>query len=283
MNTGAVIFAQNNAQVDYIKLAIFSAKQVIKHLEIPVTLITDNPDWLNTTYPDDVGIFDKIIVINGYESQSKKFYDGSLTSKKFEWKNFTRSQVYELTPYDKTLVLDSDYIINSNVLKPALSSNYDLQIYRNSFDLAGWRNTESFTVLNQYSVPFYWATVFVFEKNPVTEAFFTLVAHIKNNWEYYRVLHSIDTQIFRNDFALSIAIHTMNGNTDGSFAVELPGTMTYATDRDFLVAKKDNKMQLLVEKENHHGEYTLVKTTGIDVHVMNKYSLSRFIDGGSGV
>jgi hypothetical protein len=283
MKNGAIIFAQNNAQVDYIKLAIFSAKQVIKYLEIPVTLVTDNPDWLNNTYPDDVAIFDKVIVTSCHLSQTKKFYDGSLTSKKFEWKNFTRSQVYELTPYDKTLVIDSDYILNSTILKSVFDSDYDFQIYRNSFDLAGWRDTESFSKLNQYSIPFYWATVFVFEKTHVTEAFFTLVNHIKKNWEYYRILHSIDGQLFRNDFAFSIAIHIMNGNMDRDFATALPGVMSYITDRDFLVAMKDNKMQCLVEKESHHGEYTLIKTQGIDVHVMNKYSLSRFIDGGSGV
>jgi hypothetical protein len=283
MTHGAVIFAQNNAQVDYIKIAIFSAKQVIKHLGIPVTLVTDNPDWLNNTYPNDVEIFDRVIVTSSHQSQTKKFYDGSLSSKKFEWKNFTRSQVYELSPYDKTLVIDSDYIINSSILKSALDSDYDFQIYRNSFDLAGWRDVESFTNLNQYSIPFYWATVFVFEKTPVTESFFTLVNHIKENWEFYRILHSIDNQVFRNDFAFSIAIHIMNGNTDRTFATKLPGTMSYVLDRDFLVSMKDDKMQFLVEKQTHHGEYTLVKTTGIDVHVMNKYSLSRFIDGGTGV
>jgi hypothetical protein len=283
MKHGAIIFAQNNAQVDYIKLAIFSAKQIIKYLEIPVTLVTDNPEWLSNTYPDDVAIFDKVIVTSSHLSQTKKFYDGSLTSKKFEWKNFTRSQVYELTPYDKTLVIDSDYILNSSILKSAFDSDYDFQIYRNSFDLAGWRDTESFSKLNQYSIPFYWATVFVFEKTQVTEAFFTLINHIKENWEYYRILHSIDGQLFRNDFAFSIAIHIMNGNMDRDFATALPGVMSYITDRDFLVNMKDNKMQCLVEKENYHGEYTLIKTQGIDVHVMNKYSLSRFIDGGSGV
>jgi hypothetical protein len=42
-------------------------------------------------------------------------------------------------------------------------------------------------------------------------------------------------------------------------------------------------MKFLIEKENYLGEYTLAKTTGLDVHVMNKASLSRYIDGGSGV
>jgi hypothetical protein len=278
MTHGAVIFAQNNGAIDYIKLATFSAKKIQEHLNIPVTLVTDNPLLVNES-----DVFDKIITISNNSSQVKKFNDGALSSKHLEWKNFSRSQVYDLTPYDKTLVIDSDYIINSSVLKSAFDIDSDFQIYQNSFDLAGWRNTSSFERLNQYAIPFYWATVFVFEKTPITNVFFDLVASIKENWQYYRLLYTIDSTAFRNDFAFSIAIHIMNNNTTGDFASILPGNMSYTLDKDLLVSSLENKMQFLVEKEGYHGEYVLVKTTGIDVHVMNKHSLLRFIDGGSGV
>jgi hypothetical protein len=42
-------------------------------------------------------------------------------------------------------------------------------------------------------------------------------------------------------------------------------------------------MKFLLEKENHLGEYTAISLNNIDVHIMNKLSLSRFIDGGLGV
>ena len=117
----------------------------------------------------------------------------------------------------------------------------------------------------------------------ITESFFNIVAYIKSNWNYYRMLYGIESSNFRNDFAFSIAIHIMNGSTTGTFATELPGKMIYASDKDILVSADKIKMKFLVEKKNHLGEYTLVKTTGLDVHVMNKSSLTRFIDGGSGV
>jgi hypothetical protein len=88
---------------------------------------------------------------------------------------------------------------------------------------------------------------------------------------------------FRNDFAFSIAIHIMNGKSNGGFATELPGTMSYVLDKDILLDISNDKMKFLVEKQYHFGEYTLAKTTGLDVHVMNKFSLSRFIEGGTGV
>jgi hypothetical protein len=277
MSTGALIFAHNNPGVDYIKLAVFSAQRVKKHLNIPVSLVTDDVAWLTKMYPDHP--FDKIIKTDVGPATQKIFYDGSLSSKKLEWKNVTRNQAYDLTPYDKTLVLDSDYIISSDILKIALSKDEIFQIYKNSFDIAGWRDTKSFQRINAYSIPFYWATVFVFEKNSITQAFFDLVSYIKNNWLYFRVLYSIETITFRNDFAFSIAIHIMNGKTNGEFAVELPGTMTYIQDRDVLLNIVNDKMNFLVEKKDHLGEYIAAKTNGIDVHVMNKSSLIRVIDG----
>jgi hypothetical protein len=123
----------------------------------------------------------------------------------------------------------------------------------------------------------------VFKKDEFTQAFFNIVDNIKLNWEYYRLLYTIDSKVFRNDFAFSIAIHIMNNNTTGEFATALPGSMTYILDRDLLVRIAEDKMQFLVEKEGYRGEYTLVKTTGLDVHVMNKSSLLRVVEGGQGV
>jgi hypothetical protein len=75
----------------------------------------------------------------------------------------------------------------------------------------------------------------------------------------------------------------MNNKSHGDFATELPGNMIFTKDKDVLISMTDSSMQFLIEKENYVGEYLLAKTQGLDVHVMNKLSLSRFIDGGSGV
>jgi hypothetical protein len=282
MTTGCLIFAQNTVGVDYVKLALFAARQVKKHLNIPVSLATDSQAWLEF-YPEHTEVFDKVIPIVGNTTQQKKFYDGTLAYKTAEWKNLTRNQAYDITPYDRTLVIDSDFIINSNTLEKALKNDYSFQIYRKSFDLAGWRDVSSFERINQYSVPFYWGTVFIFEKTASTRSLFDLIEYIKSNWEYFRIIYKIDSPTFRNDFAFSIAIHIMNGNTEGDFAQELPGLMTYVLDRDILVTMKESKMQFLVEKAHFPGEYTLLSTNATDVHVMNKQSLTRFIDEGYGV
>jgi hypothetical protein len=282
MTTGCLIFAQNTVGVDYVKLALFAAKRVKEHLNIPVSLATDSQAWLEF-YPEHTEVFDKIIPIVGNTTQQKKFYDGTLAYKTAEWKNLTRNQAYDITPYDRTLVIDSDYIINSNTLEKSLKNDYSFQIFRKSFDLAGWRDSSSFKRINQYSVPFYWGTVFIFEKTASTRSLFDLIEYIKINWEFFRIIYKIDSPTFRNDFAFSIAIHIMNGSTEGDFAQELPGLMTYILDRDILVKMNNDKIQFLVEKAHYPGEYTLVSTNSTDVHIMNKQSLNRFIDGGYGV
>ena len=115
------------------------------------------------------------------------------------------------------------------------------------------------------------------------ESFFDLISYIRANWDYFKMLYNIDVSLFRNDYAFSIAIHIMNSKLEGNFAMELPGKMIYTKDKDILVSMKDNAMQFLIEKKDYNGEYILAKTKGLDIHVMNKFSLSRFIDGGTGV
>jgi hypothetical protein len=277
MSVGALIFAHNNAGIDYTKLAVFAAQRVKQFLNIPVSIVTDNVKWLETEYPNHP--FEHVIEIPNETSTQKLFFDGTLSYKTLEWKNLTRGRAYDLTPYDKTIILDSDYIISSDILKNAINLDVPFQIYKKSFDLAEWRDKKEFTRINQYSIPFYWATVVVFKKSFITQTFFDLISYIKTNWLYFRVLYGIEASSFRNDFAFSIAIHIMNGKIEGDFAIELPGSMTYIKDKDILLAINHDKLNFIVEKKDHLGEYIATKTQGIDVHVMNKSSLIRVIDG----
>jgi hypothetical protein len=277
MSNGAVIFAHNNTGIDYTKLAVFSAMRVKEYLDIPVSIITDNSKYLYSQYPDHP--FDQVITIPSTEVGSQRlFYDGTMSSQRHEWKNLTRHQVYDLTPYNKTLVLDSDYIMCSKNLKVAFERDVSFQIFRNSFDISDWRSTEPYHRINEYSIPFYWATVFVFAKDPTTQAFFDLITYIKQNWIYFRTLYSIDQPMFRNDFAFSIAINIMNGKMEGDFALDLPGKMSFIEDKDILLELRGDAMKFLLQKKEHLGEYTAAKTVGLDMHVMNKPSLLRIID-----
>ena len=210
--------------------------------------------------------------------QYRRYFDGAMSFRRLKFKNDIRVKSFELSPFDETLVIDCDYLINNDILKYCWQQSHDFLIYKNSVDLSGFRYDPRLVTLSDKSIDFYWATVFYFRKNKNTETFFNLLSHIQDNWNYYRYVYQIDHSLYRNDFAFSIAIHIMNGYQTGSWAHELPGTLYYSIDKDILLKHNKEQLTLLLEKEKYKGEYTLIKTKGINVHVMNKFSLSRVIE-----
>jgi hypothetical protein len=250
-----------------VSIAAYAAKQVKKFLNLPVSLVTNNLDLV----PADV--FENIIVSTDDSNQVKRFYNGTNEYKVSTWHNTTRSNCYDLSPYDETLVIDSDYIINSEFLSYCWKQPEDFLIYDKSLDLASWRDTNEFEYVSQFSVKFYWATVFFFRKTEKTKALFSLIDHIKTNWDYYRMLYQLSGTKFRNDYAFSIAISILG---DYNFS-KFPHKMLYVTDRDFVLGHNNTKMTFLVQKKGHNDQYTAVATENLDVHVMSKYSLLKVV------
>jgi hypothetical protein len=278
MTQGVLLIANNNSEIDYLKLASYTAKQVKQYLNVPVSLITDSTHLFFKNYARDAILFDKIIDCVDTDLNYKSFYDGDQLQSKTSWKNGTRSSCFDLTPYDETLVIDVDYVINSDNLSHCFNQPHDFLIYRHSADLSVLRSKIEFDLVSNTSIPFYWATVFYFKKTAATDNLFTLINNIKDNWHYYKRLYQINSPNFRNDYAFSIAIHMLSGFYQNNFAGHLPGKMFYALDKDYLIDIKDNNMQFLVQHSAAAGQYIPVKTTGIDVHVMNKHSLLKVID-----
>ena len=277
MSKGAFLIARNNGHIDYVKQAVFLAKRIKKHLDIPVSIATDSLDYLENTF--GVNDFDKVIQLEYTDDSNRRyFFDGTLSKKPASFKNNNRANVYDLTPYDQTLLMDTDYIISNDLLSSCFDSNSSFMIYKKSDDIAKVRNEQEFDNISHTSVDFYWATVVYFTKNETNSIFFNLVKHIEEEWNHYRRVYQITSSLFRNDFAFSIAIHIMNGFQTGDFAQQLPGSMLYVTDKDILCKLSDDEMMFLVEKKDYLGQYTAIKTIGQNIHVMNKSSLGRIID-----
>ena len=277
MSKGAFLIARNNGHIDYVKQAVFLAKRIKKYLNIPVTVATDSADYLKDSF--DIQVFDQIISLDyTNESNLRYFFDGALTKKTASFKNNNRASVYNLSPYDETLLMDTDYVISNSLLKPVFNSSADFLIYKKSNDIAKVRDESEFDKISDTSVDFYWATVVYFRKTDTNRIFFNLVSHIEQEWNHYRRVYQITSSLFRNDFAFSIAIHIMNGFQSGNFAQQLPGSMMYTTDKDVLYKMTEDEMMFLIEKKDYLGEYTALNTKGQTIHVMNKVSLNRIID-----
>jgi len=277
MSKGVFLIARNNGYIDYVKQAVFLARRIKQYLGVPVTVATDSVDYLTDVFGTDD--FDKVISLDQTTDTNKRyFFDGSLSKKTASFKNNNRASVYDLTPYDETLLMDTDYIISNDLLKSCFSAKSDFMLYKKSNDIAKVRDEAEFDTISNTSVDFYWATVVYFKRTETNETFFNLIKHIEEEWNHYRRVYQITSGLFRNDFAFSIAIHIMNGFSPGSFAQQLPGSMLYTTDKDVLQQLKDDKFMFLVEKKDYLGEYTALTTQGQTIHVMNKVSLNRIID-----
>ena len=270
MSSGVLLFAFNNEQVDYVSQAVFLAKRIRKYLDLPTTLVTDDIERVVKFY-NGKQTFDQILSSSIEYKNKKTYQDGSLSKKVLEFKNFNTSDSYDLSPYDRTLVLDTDYIVSNDLLAQAMTLPHELMMYKRSLDISGWRDTSEFDLISETSIDFWWATCIIFDKSERNKVFFDCVKHIKEHYEHYRNLYQVTTTVFRNDIAFSIANHIMG------YTKELPGKMIYSTGKDILQKIKDDELTLLVEKQDRVGEYTLIKSKGVNLHVMNKFSLGREI------
>jgi len=273
---GVLVFARNNGHVDYVKQAAFLAKRVKKYLNLPTSVITDSVNYLNEAYPD---VFDQVIPVEYVNDDNHRLYfDGALTKKSANFKNRMRSNAYDSSPYDETLLLDSDIVICNDMFKSCFDSKNNFLIYKDADDLAKVRDETEFTYISDFGIDFYWATCVFFRKSRENKIFFDLVRHIQDEWPHYYRTYLLSSSLFRNDFAFSIAIHMMNGFQPGNFAAPMPGKLLYTIDKDLLWKMHNDELTFLVEKKDYLGEYTALKTIGQTIHVMNKFSLNRAID-----
>lgn len=187
MTTGALIFARNNEQIDYEAMARWSAKNIERHLEIPTHIVTDDAPGNNVRHFTDVG--------------------------NVTWHNLNRMDAYRLSPWDRTLVLDADYVVASNQLQSVLEVDQDFLAHRWAYDVTGCNNFEGLNTFGDNRMPMWWATVMMFRKSKQAELIFDCMQMIRDNWTHYRNLYKNTNATYRNDHALSIALGIVNGHT----------------------------------------------------------------------
>jgi hypothetical protein len=186
MTTGVLIFARNNEQIDYEAMARWSAKNIERHLGIPTHIVTDDAPSNNTRHFTDVG---------------------SVT-----WHNLNRMDAYRLSPWDRTLVLDADYVVASNQLQAVLEVDQDFLAHRWAYDVTGCNNFEGLNSFGNNRMPMWWATVMMFRRSQHAELIFDSMQMIRDNWAHYRNLYKNTNATYRNDHALSIALGIVNGH-----------------------------------------------------------------------
>jgi len=204
MTTGALIFAFDSEQIDYIGLAAWSAQRIKRHLNIPTAVVTNCTDQCRLVN------FDRVILADAATGGTRLFsgYTQAQT-----WYNAGRVDAYTLTPWDQTLVLDADYVVCSDQLTTAIHSNRDFLCHRMAWDITGINDFVELNWFGTSRMPMWWATVMMFRKSTTAEYIFDCMKMVKENWPHYNDLYHSSGGIFRNDHALSIALGITSGHT----------------------------------------------------------------------
>ncbi len=280
MSKGIIIFAQNNEYVNYAEQACACAGYARKNLSLfdEICLITNT----ETLKPNEKLIneyFDKVIVSDSFQPDNVRLFKD--TSDKLNYapfKNMGRSEVYELSPYDETLMIDADYFIMNNVLDQVWNSDNDVMINCKYRDISG-RHKENIEYIDNFSIPMYWATVVYFKKSDFAENLFTLISHIKYNYKYYYYLYNCSGNLFRNDFAFSMALHILNG----SVAFDVPSlpieylNNSFDLDDIYRVNSHNDIIMYCADAETITN-HLLSRFKDMDLHIMNKKAIARCID-----
>ena len=280
MTQGVLLYAHNNRAVDYALMAVISGGLAKKNLGVPVSVITDDSTvaWMKESkiYNKAEQLFDHIIVTDQPQTNnSRRLYDGE-TDSVIPFVNSNRCSAWNLTPYDRTLLIDSDFLIFSKRLGEYWNTDTDLMIAESAEDI--YDNTRlgyHDRYVSDVGIKLYWATTVMFTKNKNTELFFNLVNHIKDNYRYFADVYRFDSRQYRNDISFSVAKHIIDGFEESHLG-RLPPVLTLQ-DRDILHSVDADKLTVLISSK-FDSNYCAASFSNIDIHVMNKQSMIRNSD-----
>jgi hypothetical protein len=301
-NKGAIFLAFNNKEINYVKLACLSASSVLKHLNLPCSLITNVGSlrhFEKLEYIQVDKIFENIIIDEKTDEDYKedhfyskykignidnvrKYYDTPYSTFNSQFKNLTKHNVYNLTPYNRTILFDVDYLVNNDILNLAFNIDAPIQLYKNAQSLKNViPENISDKRLNEAGIPLYWSTVIYFDKSPISKMFFDTWAHVKENYDYYQSLYKFSRGLYRTDFAVSISMHLLKGFNDcvDDVFAELPASpMKYMSYKDDIASVDKNGIVFFANDYKEEWNNILTYNDGENLHMMNKCAIDRHYD-----
>jgi hypothetical protein len=257
MKRGVVIIAHNTTHHDYYRMGVAVAKRAQRFLDLPTTIITDQTT-LDSHSAGDYK-FDHTIVA---EADRDNFL------RKATWINKGRYRVYDLSPYDDTIVLDTDYMINSTNLLKTFDQPTDFCCYKSARYMF---LDDANEIISRHSHSTYWATVMRFQKTERTRDLFRLLKMIQENYTYYSELHGFLPYTYRNDHALTMALHTVNGHIENP-ADFIPGELQHISGDLITAERVDDTTYNIMHEAEVRGRLkkTAITIKDVDFHMLNK-------------
>ncbi len=277
MKKGILMYAHNSRKVDYALMSLISGGLAKKHLQVPVSIITDESTvkWMKESkiYEQAENIFEHIIVTERPDTSNQRRLRDGLSDDMVPFINADRYSAWELTPYDRTLLIDTDFLIFSDHLNEYWDVDQDVMISESINDIFDQKRLGYHDrYVSDTGIKLYWATTVMFTKNQNSKFFFDTVEYVKKNYKFYSDLFRFDNRQYRNDISFSVAKHIIDGFETPDLKM-LPPILT-ALDRDVLAEVSDNKLTFLVNY-NLDNNFCAARISGIDIHVMNKQSIYR--------
>lgn len=252
MTTGALIFAHNNGVIDYESMAQWSANNIQRHLGIPVKIISCAETGSNSRWFGDYG-------------------------QHMPWHNHTRASAYEASPWDRTLVLDADYVVASDQLVTVLSSPGEFLCFRKAYDVTGCNDFAGLDTFGDVAMPMWWATVMCFDKCQHSRLIFETMTMIRDNWNHYRKIYKISQASYRNDHALSIALTLVNGHVTN--VPDIPWSMATVMPEHKLARVDQDTYRVEFVAPDQRSRWTSLHQQ--DFHAMGKQQLGAIVASAS--
>lgn len=253
MTTGALIFAINNNEINYEALAQWSACNIERHLGIPTHIVTER----DLARP----------------AQSRWFPD---YGRHMFWYNESRVDAYRVSPWERTLVLDADYVVASDQLSVLLDLDQDFVAHRWAHDVTGISSFEDHNYFGAVRMPQWWATVMMFRRSRAAELIFDSMIMIREHWNHYRQIYHNHKNTYRNDHALSMALGIVNGHVLDHAAI--PWSLATLMPQHQLTCQDQDSYR--VDFVNQDRRYWM-QLRGQDFHAMGKQQLGVIVGNHS--
>jgi hypothetical protein len=185
MTKGIVVLAQNNYKVNYVDQAIVLALSLkLTNPNLPISIVTNE----RISKKDSV-LFDKIIEIPWDD-----------LSKVSDWKVENRWKVYHATPYDETIVMDTDMLVLENISTWwNFLKNYDLFFTSTVLTYRGEKVTSDYyrKAFVNNNLPNLYTGVYYFKKSDFAQEFFAQLEIVVKNWQdFYKIFLKNDCPNF---------------------------------------------------------------------------------------
>ena len=278
---GVCFFVYNNTQLDYVDLLMLAARYVKEYLKLPVCMITDKGTYswmLESQSESDIDTYIDYIKIT-----NDQFKDNPRTHRDSPWSEFTaqfqnsnKHKIWEYSPFEQTLLMDTDYIVKNNFLLQSFN-NKGVSMYDNAVSARNDTPHRNEVLLYPSGIKMWWSTVVYFDRSEFSKMFFDLWEHVADNYEFYQFLYNFPGGLFRTDYCVSIAVHILNGMEESTTIDNFDNMpMHYISQDDDIIDINDKQDWICLgcdQKENWKN--ILIKHSNLDLHVMNKRALLR--------